>query len=479
MKKTYYSIPKLNIAVFAAVGCLILSALGRIIYFTGVNETTAQFWLQCVLPVCTAVLFIAVLLFDGADRFYRTAVPVLMGCIFFAVKAESFSTIHRILCWCLYLTVAVLYYLTVHKGLPKWIFGALIGAAMVYHIVVEDVMNQSFRTLNTIPLADGRSDTWHLLAEITVLLIMAALLLLTMAMVKQETDRWHPTWGDRNDGRRLRSLSPIFAVSPYFMVTRNGSQNFLRDKMECSALDQYIREKRKAGYQGFGIMHVVLAAYARCVAQYPGVNRFISGQRVYARNELEVSITIKPEMKAESPDTVLKLNLNPTDTAEDVYREIQRKVEAVKNAPAADTGFDVLAFAFNLIPGVLLKFVVWLVKLLDYFGCLPRWLTRLSPFHGSLYITSMASLGIPPIYHHLYDFGNVPVFVSLGKKYYENEVQRDGSVKRCTYIDYTFVTDERICDGFYFASVLRYFRGILQDPWQLDQPPEVVNEDVK
>ena len=91
----------------------------------------------------------------------------------------------------------------------------------------------------------------------------------------------------------------------------------------------------------------------------------------------------------------------------------------------------------------------------------------------------MASLGIPPIYHHLYDFGNVPVFVSLGKKYFVNEIERDGTVVRRKYIDYTFVTDERICDGFYFASVLRYFRGLLQDPWQLDVPAETVVEDVK
>ena len=478
MKKTYYLIPKLNIAAIAAMACMLLSAVVRIIYFTGVNEDPSQFWLQCILPVCTALIFMVVVLFDGGDRLYRTATPVLMGCVFFAVKAGSFSPVHRILCWCLYLAVAVLYYLTVQKGLCKWIFGTLIGCAMVYHIVVEDLMNQAFRTFNTLALADGRSTMWHLLAEISVLLIMAALLFLVLAMAKQEETGWRPTWGDRNDGRRLRSLSPIFAVSPYFMTTRNTSQNFLRDKMECSALDRYVREKRKAGLQGFGIMHVVLAAYAKCVAQYPGVNRFVSGQRVYSRDEIEVSLTIKPEMKAESPDTVLKINLKPTDTAEDVYHEIQRKVESVKNAPAADTGFDVLAFAFNLVPGILLKFVVWLVNLLDYFGCLPRWLTRLSPFHGSLYITSMASLGIPPIYHHLYDFGNVPVFVSLGKKYFENEVQRDGSVKRCTYIDYTFVTDERICDGFYFASVLRYFRGLLQDPWQLDIPAEEIVPDV-
>ena len=43
----------------------------------------------------------------------------------------------------------------------------------------------------------------------------------------------------------------------------------------------------------------------------------------------------------------------------------------------------------------------------------PKELTDLSPFHGSIFITSMGSLGIPPIYHHLYDFGNIPVFVAF------------------------------------------------------------------
>ena len=479
MKKTYYLIPKLNIAVFSAAACLLLSALLRIIYYMGVNESSVEFWAQGVLPVCTCLLFIVMLFTTASDRLYRTAVPVLMGCVFFAIKASSFSALHRVLCWILYLTVAILYYVTVHHGLCKWIFSALIGLALGYHIVVEDMMHRAFMELYTAPLAGEHTAMWHLLAEVSVLLVMAALLLLTFAMERRQTDGWHPTWGDRNDGRRLRSLSPIFAVSPYIMVTRNTSQNFLRDKMECSAMDEYIREKRSAGLQGFGVLHVVLAAYAKCVAQYPGLNRFVSGQHIYSRNAIEVSLTIKPEMKAESPDTVLKLDFKATDTAEDVYRAIQEKVETVKNAPMDNTGFDNLAKAFHLIPGLFLKFVVWLINLLDYFGCLPRALTRLSPFHGSLYITSMASLGIPPIYHHLYDFGNVPVFVSLGKKYFVNEIERDGTVVRRKYIDYTFVTDERICDGFYFASVLRYFRGLLQDPWQLDVPAETVVEDVK
>ncbi|MDE6880320.1 MAG: hypothetical protein K2P20_03065, partial [Oscillospiraceae bacterium] len=307
----------------------------------------------------------------------------------------------------------------------------------------------------------------------------AALLPALLAMRERECAGGVPGWGDRNDGRRLRTVDPVWRVSPYIMITRTTSSNFLRDSMECSALDAYIRRKRQEGLRGFGALHVVLAAYARCVAQYPAVNRFISGQRAYARQEIEISMNVKPEMTKESPDTVIKLYLEPTDTAEDVYRKLQATVSAIKKAPEQDTSFDLLAKALDFIPGLLLKFVVFVLRTMDYFGCLPRALTRLSPFHGSLYITSMASLGIPPIYHHLYDFGNVPVFVSLGKKYHVSELERDGSVARRSYIDYTFVTDERICDGFYFASVLRFFRGILQNPACLDTPAAAVVPDIR
>lgn len=94
-------------------------------------------------------------------------------------------------------------------------------------------------------------------------------------------------------------------------------------------------------------------------------------------------------------------------------------------------------------------------------------------------ITSMGSLGIPPIYHHLYNFGNIPVFIAFGAKYYKNELKLDGTVERNKYIDYTVVTDERICDGFYFASALKVLKDCLCNPDKLDTPPETVVEDIR
>jgi len=392
---------------------------------------------------------------------------VWLGCAFFALKALTFpSVLHTVLCLCLYALVLVLYTATVTGRVPtQKLLIPLFALPLLYHIFVEDM--QKTWTLHTF------------LPELSVLCCMAALLCISLAMKKKNVPEgeYVKRFGDRNDGRRLRNLSPIFAVSPYLMKTRNTSQNFIEDAIEITEMERYIVEKRKAGLKNFGILHVLLAAYVRTCARYPGLNRFIAGQKIFTRDrEIEINMTIKKEMSTDSPDTVIKVEFDPADTAEVVYNRFNAKVQEIKEAPV-DTSFDKLAGAFTLIPGLLLKFFVFLLQTMDYFGLLPRFLTKLSPFHGSLYITSMASLGIPPIYHHLYDFGNVPVFVSFGKKRRVYETQKDGSVVRRKYIDWNIVTDERIVDGFYFASCLRCLRNLLDDPWQLDVPPETIVRD--
>ena len=46
------------------------------------------------------------------------------------------------------------------------------------------------------------------------------------------------------------------------------------------------------------------------------------------------------------------------------------------------------------------------------------------------------------------------------------------------YIDIAFACDERICDGFYYASSLKMLKNILKSPAALMEPPEKVVEDV-
>ena len=288
-------------------------------------------------------------------------------------------------------------------------------------------------------------------------------------------DKRKKKFGDRSDGWKLRGIDPYEAINPYFMVERNDAQNYFTDKFEITEAEKYVKAKRDQGMKEFTLMHVILAAYVRTVAQKPYINRFLSGQKVYARNSLIVSMAVKEEMRMDKTNTVIKAIFDPADTAEDVYRKFTDTYNAAFSG--GENAFDKVARILNYIPGVVKKFAVWFLKLLDYFGMLPKFLLGVSPFHASMFITSMGSLGIPPIYHHLYNFGNVPVFISFGTKRHACELDLDGNPVRRKYIDYKVVLDERICDGFAYASAFKTFRRILSNPWVLDNPPEEVLED--
>ena len=282
-------------------------------------------------------------------------------------------------------------------------------------------------------------------------------------------------WGDRNDGRLVRSLPPMSKIEPFIMVTRNDACNSFTDEFEVSAAEKYIREKRAAGLTNFGMLHLLIAAYARVCAIRPGVNRFISGQRTYSRSEVEVNFCVKKELAIDSPDSVLSVLISPDATADEVYRIMDAEIEKTKNE---DTSFDATAAAFDRLPRLFKKFVFWFIRVLDYFGLLPRFLTRLSPFHGSMFITSMASLGLPPIYHHIYNFGNVPVFIAFGVTQKRLDPRRDGAFEEKRVMKYSVVMDERICDGYYFAAAFRTLNVLIRNPAMLDKRPEQVLSDI-
>lgn len=276
---------------------------------------------------------------------------------------------------------------------------------------------------------------------------------------------------------RVRKIPPFTRLVPYIMENRCGSQNFVYDKINMGKIDKYIKQKQEEGLKNFNLMHVIIAAYVRACSQRPAINRFIRGQKIYSREKVEVSLTIKKEMSIDSPDTVVKVLLDPSATAADVYNQLNEKIETYR--AEKDSSFDHLAKVLNFIPGIFLRWTIRLLRFLDYFGLLAKKITNLSPFHASFFITSMGSLGIPPIVHHLYDFGTVPVFCSFGARQREFKVNHDGSVYKNSYVDVTYNLDERICDGYYYASAMKLMRSIFKNPDVLDNPPETIVKDIR
>ena len=284
-------------------------------------------------------------------------------------------------------------------------------------------------------------------------------------------------FGDRREGRRLRTLDPYNELTPFIMRTRNDASNLFSDSVEIAEAERFLREKRKNGYPGMGLLHLIMAAYVRTVASYPGVNRFISGQRFYSRHNVEFVMTIKKEMRANAPETSIKVAFDRRETICDVYDKLKAEIDKVRRE-GEDTSTDDLAKIFMKLPRLILKITVRSIEILDYFGLMPKSIMEASPFHASVVITDIGSLGLPALYHHLYNFGNVPVFIAIGAKRKACELRPDGTVQEKKYLDYTLVMDERCSDGFYFSQAFRLFKSLLRNPGELDEPIESVVEDI-
>ena len=469
-KRIHLYVSRKNVFTWLMALCFVYSIAARIWIFGFTEHAgTVGVWGHILLPLAATLLYLLIVLLDGTECYYRTSIPVCMMAVYggICVNGNVEGRLYVCLFWIALLFLSLLYAEIISGSRQQWVW---LLPFLVASVLVVVLYNNKDIFLN--------GDLDSILRIHPDLMLLLGWLLVSFAVRVHPQGQYHRRWGDRCDGRRIRSLDAMNQVSPYIMVTRNTSANYFEEAFEISNVDRYIRQKRREGMTNFGIMHVFLAAYCRTVAKYPGLNRFIAGQKVYSRMEdIQFCLTIKKEMSTQSPETVIKVHLSPKDTAYDVYHKVNETIENAKKAPL-DSSFDVTAHALMLVPGVFLKFLVWLLKTLDYFGLLPKFLLEVSPFHGSIFFTSMGSLGIPPIYHHLYDFGNLPVFGSFGCKRKSLQILEDGTAVERKYVDFKFTLDERIVDGYYYAAFFKHFKRIVAKPEVLDKPPEEIKTDI-
>ena len=122
--------------------------------------------------------------------------------------------------------------------------------------------------------------------------------------------------------------------------------------------------------------------------------------------------------------------------------------------------------------------VVGLVKLLDRYGLAPKALLDELPFHTSMYVTNMASIGMTRVYHHIYNFGSVTLFFGMGTVEKVAVVEK-GEARMKRFLPIGITADERVCSGAHYAAFFGTMSYLLNHPEELEKPPESVRFDEK
>lgn len=281
--------------------------------------------------------------------------------------------------------------------------------------------------------------------------------------------------GDRYDGRRVLKGDPTNIIMPYLLKERADSQVFFDTEINIEKIDEAIKEKRKNGIE-IGVLDYIICALVRTISQYPRINRFVAGRRLYARDEIRISMAVKKDLNVNTPETTVKFKFEPKATIDDVNKQI-RSIISDNKGEEASNGVDKIMGVLNKLPRFLFSLVINFLTWLDFHGRLPKFIHELSPFHTSIFITNMGSIGADPIYHHIYNWGTTSIFVAMGNRKRVRYIDSNGELKEKKILKLRFVADERIADGFYLSKTLKYLNSVFSHPEILDEPPQVVIED--
>ena len=281
----------------------------------------------------------------------------------------------------------------------------------------------------------------------------------------------------RPDGRLLRNIEPLQLITGFLMKRRYDAMNMYEDSFDCTMWDKYIKEKEAEGIR-LDYMQIFIAGIVRTIALYPRLNRFVMNGKIYARPKIWVSFTIHPELHIDSPDTTIKLCFEGTESITEIANIIHEAIrkETVLRTEENDT--DKMARFFTAIPSGILNVVVAVLMWMDRHNMLPKAIIDFSPFHTSFYITNLKSLGINYVYHHTCEFGTNGLFFAMGKEKMVPVVEK-GEIISQKRMGFSLVSDERFCDGLYFAKALRELRKIMKNPAVLEKPLEKKAEDIK
>lgn len=282
-------------------------------------------------------------------------------------------------------------------------------------------------------------------------------------------------FGKRYDGRRVHDIDPIQKITPYIMKTRTDAMNMYEDQIPCGPMDDYIAKKKEEGLE-LGYMHILIASMVRLLAVRPRLNRFVMNGKIYARKKIWVSFVVHETLREDSNEATIKLCFEGTETIDEIAKAINESIAKETGKKREPNSTDKLVAALLNLPSFILQTVVNILMFMDRHNCMPKAIIDVSPFHTSFFITNLKSLGINHIYHHVYEFGTTGLFLAMGKEK-KNPVAAGSEVVIRKQLPFGLVSDERFCDGLYYARSLKKFKRFMANPAMLETPLEARVED--
>ncbi len=278
---------------------------------------------------------------------------------------------------------------------------------------------------------------------------------------------------DRPDGYYVRETDTMHRFFPYLLPNRADNEAVMSETVDLTAIKEYL-EKKNADSPEFKytFFHVICAAIAKTIYLRPRMNRFYAGHRFYERKDISVSFTAKRRLVDNSDEALAIITIDKESgeaPIEQIYSKVKKFVYGVRKEGKTDGSTDIMTTLMKF-PRPILRFIMSVLKVLQYYGKYPKSLMADDPYYSSVYVSNLGSIKMHASYHHLVNWGTNSLFVVIDEKKPTAFFNEDGTHDVREALKLGITIDERIADGVYFANSIKILRKLLQNPELLDLP---------
>jgi hypothetical protein len=267
----------------------------------------------------------------------------------------------------------------------------------------------------------------------------------------------------RADGDYVEKVPAYRRIMPFIMPTRTESAVYFEQKIDATRGLAYLAQwNARFPDQKITFLHLLMYGAIKALAERPRLNRFTMGGYLYQRRGIWVSYSAKKAFDDEAPIVVLKQKFEPGLSFPDMVAQMYGVLREGRSDKKSHVDKELELFL--KAPAPVLRLGARLLRWLDAWNLLPGVFVEKDPMYASVFIANLGSVKLDSAYHHLYEYGTIPLFAVLGRLHDTVAPNPDGTVSVRPEVSIKWSYDERVDDGLYAAKSLELSRRSLEDP---------------
>ncbi|MCG3223559.1 MAG: 2-oxo acid dehydrogenase subunit E2 [Candidatus Heimdallarchaeota archaeon] len=280
----------------------------------------------------------------------------------------------------------------------------------------------------------------------------------------------------RRPDAELVKTSKFHELEFYIMRKKLDSTIFSKTQIDLTHTRAFLEEynKGRAEEDKLTLFQIYLAACVRTVAKRYKINRFVSGRRLWQRNQIILSFVVKKEKTEDGEEVNAMIEFDPYDTLETVQKTVSYHLYESRygvNKNEQDVKF------WGSMPRWSIRFIFWLMRWTDEHNFPIYSFTKDIPMWSTAFLAHLGSIDVAAVYHHLFELGTTGVLITFGKMHKAPLINEEtDNIEVKNVMNLRISIDDRIASGSYTGPTIDMLKDLIENPEPLVEPPTLTDK---